>query len=126
MEQVLSLLRAGAHGYFLQGDAKENMEAAIRAVVRRELWVSAKIAGQLFVHLMSEEEEEEEEGLKKLSVREVEILQLVEKAMSNKAIAVILNVKIRTVKAHLEHIFKKLGVSNRMAACHLAREKGWL
>jgi two-component system response regulator DesR len=49
-----------------------------------------------------------------------------EKGMSNNEIAVILGRRLKTVKAHLEHIFKKLGANNRMAACRLAREKGWL
>jgi DNA-binding NarL/FixJ family response regulator len=126
LEEVLAILKAGAHGYFLRGDTPENMEVAIRAVMRRELWVSASLASQLVARLTREEEEEEEEGLKKLSVREVEILRLVEKGMSNKEIAVILGRKLKTVKAHLEHIFKKLEVHNRMVACQVAREQGWL
>jgi len=121
LEETLILLRAGAHGYFLRGDTRENMAAAIRAVARREPWFSHKIAAQFFARLNAKEEEEG-----KLTARQVEILQLVEKGMSNKAIALILHRKLRTVKSHLEHIFKELGVSNRTEACRVAREKGWL
>jgi len=124
IEEVLALLKAGAHGYFLRGDSKENMEAAIRAVIRREPWFSPKIAMHLLARLDAEEEEEEEEG--QLTVREREVLQMVEKGMSNQMIALLLNRRLRTVKAHLEHIFRKLGVNNRMTACLVAREKGWL
>jgi DNA-binding NarL/FixJ family response regulator len=121
LEQVLPLLRAGAHGYFLRGDSKENMEAAIRAVERREPWFSAQIMAQLLARQNSKEEEE-----KKLTPRQLEVLQLVGRGMSNKMIALILHCELRTVKSHLEHIFERLGVSSRTEAYRVARDRGWL
>jgi DNA-binding NarL/FixJ family response regulator len=52
----------------------------------------------------------------KLTLRELEILKLIAKGISNKEIAVELNISSRTVKSHMVDIFRKLDVSSRTAA----------
>lgn len=59
-----------------------------------------------------------------LSAREVEVLSLVAKGLSNRAIAKQLVVSEATVKSHLVHAFTKLDVDNRTAAVVAARERG--
>lgn len=55
-----------------------------------------------------------------LTPREAEVLACVAQGKSNSEIAVILGMNMLTVKKHLEHIFRKLGVENRTAAAMLA------
>jgi ATP/maltotriose-dependent transcriptional regulator MalT len=61
-----------------------------------------------------------------LSAREIEVLALVARGVSNKLIAKDLRISEATVKTHLLHIFAKLGVDDRTAAVTAAMEKGVL
>jgi DNA-binding NarL/FixJ family response regulator len=61
-----------------------------------------------------------------LSVRELEVLALVAKGLSNKEIARKLKISEATVKTHLLHTFEKLGVDDRTAAVTVALERGIL
>jgi LuxR family maltose regulon positive regulatory protein len=61
-----------------------------------------------------------------LTPRELEILGLVAQAMSNKRIALTLNITFGTVKWNVKNILAKLGVSSRYAAISLARQQGLL
>jgi LuxR family maltose regulon positive regulatory protein len=61
-----------------------------------------------------------------LSEREHEILQLLARGMSNQEIAEELFIAASTVKAHVTHVYQKLGVQKRLQAVALAREKGFL
>jgi ATP/maltotriose-dependent transcriptional regulator MalT len=61
-----------------------------------------------------------------LSAREIEVLTLVARGVSNKIIAKDLRISEATVKTHLLHIFAKLGVDDRTAAVTAAMEKGVL
>jgi DNA-binding NarL/FixJ family response regulator len=59
-----------------------------------------------------------------LTDREVEVLRLVARGLTNKEIAVDLDISTKTAGHHLEHIFEKLGVSTRAAATMVALERG--
>jgi DNA-binding NarL/FixJ family response regulator len=61
-----------------------------------------------------------------LSERELGVLKLAAKGMSNKEIAAELSLGVRTVQSHLSHIFDKLGVSSRTEAVLRALKEGWL
>jgi DNA-binding NarL/FixJ family response regulator len=61
-----------------------------------------------------------------LSAREIEVLTLVARGVSNKIIAKDLRISEATVKTHLLHIFAKLGVDDRTAAVTAAMERGVL
>jgi ATP/maltotriose-dependent transcriptional regulator MalT len=61
---------------------------------------------------------------KPLSVREFEILYLASNGLSNTKIALILSISSHTVKSHFDHIFNKLGVSNRTMAVYWAAQHG--
>ncbi len=62
----------------------------------------------------------------KPSAREVEVLELVRKGLSNKGIGRELHISEATVKTHLIHVFGKLGVDDRTAAVSVALERGIL
>ena len=61
-----------------------------------------------------------------LTVRELDVLRLVAKGLSDRAIAAELFISVRTVQTHVAHIFTKFGVTNRTAAVSAARERGAL
>ncbi len=64
------------------------------------------------------------EGPAGLTAREVEVLQLVARGMSNREIARRLVISPKTVGSHVEHIYDKIGVSTRAAATLFAMEHG--
>jgi LuxR family maltose regulon positive regulatory protein len=64
------------------------------------------------------------EGTEPLTKREQEILALLEQSMSNKHIALALNISVQTVKWNLKNMFIKLGVSSRYEAIIVARKRG--
>ncbi len=122
-EKVQDMLEAGALGYYVKGESTYvEMVTAIRAVYGGLPWFSPSLR-QGFLN-RRRITEEEEEG--KLTLRQTEVLLLVEKGLSNKEVALALGGAKRTIDFHLERVFKRLGVHNRLMACQVAREKGWL
>jgi DNA-binding NarL/FixJ family response regulator len=110
---VRKLLALGAHGYIVKNATREELIAAVRTVHRVEnrivLSVSRNTADRL-------------EGSEKsvLSSRELEVLLLVARAMSNSDIASHLHISEGTVKRHLTNIYAKLDVSSRADAAKKA------
>jgi DNA-binding NarL/FixJ family response regulator len=74
-------------------------------------------------HLSGEREKTPEAAL---TPREMEVLCLVSQGLSNYQVARELGLSVRTVEAHLTHIYNKLGVGSRTEAALLAQRKGWL
>ena len=114
---VRKLLALGAHGYIVKNATREELVAAVRTVYRVEnrvvLSVSRNTADRL-------------EGAEKslLSSRELEVLLLAARAMSNSQIASYLHISEGTVKRHLTNIYAKLGVSSRADAAKKALTSG--
>jgi DNA-binding NarL/FixJ family response regulator len=120
-ELVFGLLEAGAVGYVLKEEALETIEAAVRAVARGEPWLSPKVAAKVMKKALGKEEVEEAFPL---TEREVEVLRMVAKGLSNKEIARVLEVKERTIVFHVSNILKKLGVMSRVEAAVWAKDHG--
>jgi NarL family two-component system response regulator LiaR len=124
---VFSLLEAGAAGYLLKSIHGQELVDAIRAVYAGESVLHPSIARKVlskFARTPGKVMEEEPEEL--LSKREVEVLSLVTKGLSNKEIADELCLSIRTVQGHVGNIFNKLRVSSRTEAVVQALKKGWV
>lgn len=111
------LLTLGAHAYLVKNATREELVAAVRTVHRVPdrvvLSVSRSTADRL-----------EGAGKSTLSVRELEVLLLVARAMSNNQIASRLHISDGTVKRHLTNIYSKLGVSSRADAAKKALTNG--
>lgn len=120
-ELVFGLLEAEVVGYVLKEEALETIEAAVRAVARGESWLSPKVAAKVMKKALGKEAAEEAIPL---SEREVEVLRLVAKGLSNKEIARVLKVKERTAVFHVSSILKKLGVASRVEAAVWAKDHG--
>jgi NarL family two-component system response regulator LiaR len=126
-QYILALLEAGAAGYLLKNVSGKDLVNAIRAVHAGEAVLHPAIAQKVFSRFgASSQEAEEIAKLTELSEREMEILRLAARGMSNQDIADKLFLSRRTVQAHLANIFRKMDVGSRTEAVLQALRKGWL
>ncbi len=105
-QQVQAAFAAGAKGFILKTDAARLLEEAIDALLQREPFLSGKIAGQVLNGFLSPPEIRQSST--RLTAREREIVQLLAEAKTNKDIARILGVSVKTVDAHRSNIMRKL------------------
>jgi DNA-binding NarL/FixJ family response regulator len=111
---VFRAVQAGARGYLLKGTFAEGMLEAIRHV---------HAGGRLFAREVAARATDKAER-PALTAREVGVLELVAKGLSNKEIGAALFVSEDTVKTHLKHVFTKLAVTDRTEATLLAIQRG--
>jgi two-component system, NarL family, response regulator LiaR len=125
-QYVSALLEAGAAGYLLKNINGRELIDAIRAVHAGESVLHPKIARKVLNRLLSSAPKMEGEPAEELlSERELEVLKLAAKGLSNRDIAEQLFLSIRTVQAHLGNIFSKLDVGSRTEAILFGLKKGW-
>ena len=119
-------IRAGVRGYLLKDMAPEEVVDAIRRVAAGELVVAPTMTIKMIDLLRGDQPDQEpKSSLKLLTEREREILQLLARGESNKAIAQTLSISYDTVKQHVRHILNKLNLSSRVKAAVLfAKEQG--
>jgi DNA-binding NarL/FixJ family response regulator len=119
---ALSVLQVGANGYVLKTAAPEEIIQAVRDVYAGKSVVDAVIAQKLVARIAHPPAKQVEA----LSEREMEVLVLVAKGLTNKLIAAQLNISDRTVQGHLAHIFDKLQAASRTEAVMRAVSLGWI
>jgi len=130
-EYVFALLQAGANGYLLKTAEIEKVVEAIRAVAAGQSMLAPTVAGKVVAQFTSGKSLPEaltnsQNQYDGLTDRELGILKLVGKGLSNKQIGKEIFISDRTVQAHLSNIFSKLGVSSRTEAVMYAVRKGWI
>jgi len=117
---LTNAIRAGVRGYLLKDMAPEDVVDAIRRIAAGELVVAPTMTMKLIEMLRSDQSvQEPKNSLKLLTEREREILQLLARGESNKAIANTLSISYDTVKQHVRHILTKLNLSSRVKAAVL-------
>ena len=116
---LANAIRAGVRGYLLKDMAPEDVVDAIRRVAAGELVVAPTMTIKMIEMLRGEQPDEPKNSLKLLTDREREILQLLSRGESNKAIAQTLSISYDTVKQHVRHILTKLNLSSRVKAAVL-------
>ena len=130
-EYVFALLQAGANGYLLKTAEIDELVKAIRAVAAGQSALAPPVAGKVVAQFVggkslldvSTSAQDQYDGL---TERELGILRLVGKGLSNKQIGKELFISDRTVQAHLSNIFSKLGVNSRTEAVMRAVRRGWI
>jgi len=122
---VFSLLEAGAAGYLLKNIRGVELVAAIRSVYNGESVLHPTIAGKVLRHFMPSTQGPGQSTPAVLTNRELEVLVLAAKGMSNKDIAEKLYLSVRTVQGHLARIFDKLVVGSRTEAILKGLKEGW-
>lgn len=113
-DEVMAALDAGATGYLLKDAPRQDLFAAIRSVAGGDQVLSAAVVDRA----------EGRSPGQQLTAREVEVLRLVSKGLSNRDIASELFVSQATVKTHLSHVYDKLGAPDRAAAVAIALGRG--
>ena len=108
-------LRAGARGYIMKEAGGENLLAAIRQVLRGEVYVSPRMAARILDDLSSRRPRGSSSPIEKLTDREFEIFQLIGHGNSTRDIAEQLHLSPKTVDVHRGHIKEKLGLTDATA-----------
>jgi len=111
---VLSAVRVGAAGYLLKGTPYRKIKEALLEIHAGGSVIQPNLARTLLNIFMEQERLKTE--VKPLSKREKEILNYIAKGLSNKEVAEVLGLSSTTVRTHLEHIYEKLNVTNRVEA----------
>ena len=128
-DSILDAAKAGARGFILKRTLPSVLIQAIRKIHSGEIWVDRQVnCAEAFVEIVrrtyvDDAETAENEITTLLSKRELEVLTLVAKGLTNGEIAKKLFVSPETVKQHLHHIFQKLNVKNRTQAALLMQHK---
>lgn len=113
---VVRALDAGAIGYLLKDLPHEEITRAVRAAARGEPVLAPGVARRIMGRARGA-------AADALTAREIDVLQLAARGHTNSDIAQELFVSATTVKAHLNHIYRKLGVGDRTAAVTTALER---
>lgn len=120
---IMAVLQAGANGYVLKTASPSEIIQAVRNVHAGNSAIDAAILKKMIAEMGAHEESQ---PIEKLTRREMDVLTLVGKGFTNKAIGVQLGISDRTVQGHLAHIFDKLHAASRTEAVMRAVSLGWL
>jgi NarL family two-component system response regulator LiaR len=122
---VFSLLDAGASGYLLKDVSGQEIINAVNAVIRGESVLHPVIARKV-INRFFPAHADKKDLEKVLGERELEVLRLASKGIGNQEIADRLNLSLRTIEAHMRHIFIKLQVGSRTEAVFYALKQKWI
>jgi len=120
---VMAVLQAGANGYVLKTASPREIIRAVRDVHAGNSALDAAIVGKVMAQMSAGRWAK---PVEKLTDREMEVLALVAKGRTNRAIGMQLGISDRTVQGHLAHIFNKLQAGSRTEAVMQAVSLGWL
>jgi two-component system NarL family response regulator len=113
-EEIYQAVKAGARGYLSKNAPREEIVAAIETVIAGGIYLPERM-----VQWMAERE-----SRTGLSAREIEILEMVSRGLTNKEIAGVLQISHYTVRNHINHISAKLQVADRTEAATVALRQG--
>lgn len=127
-DKQIDILVLGAAGYCDESEPPELLKRAIDSILQGDIWVRRSLVPKVIAalsrgrqhqadQLKSEDLQARIKLLENLSIREMEVAEMIQIGESNKRIAMVMNISERTVKAHLSSIFRKLSIDDRL---HLA------
>jgi DNA-binding NarL/FixJ family response regulator len=108
-EYVVQALRAGAAGYMLKDSATSELELALHAVARGEIYLSPAISRGIVEDYL-QKKTTPDSPLDQLTTRQREILQLIAEGKSSKEIAYILDLNVKTIETHRAQLMKRLNI----------------
>jgi DNA-binding NarL/FixJ family response regulator len=123
-EYVYEALRVGASGFLLKDAPEDQLVAAIRVAADGGSMFAPSVTRRLIEEFAKRAGREAPPELEELTPRELEVLRLLARGLSNQEIAATLVVSEHTAKTHVAHILQKLSLSDRTQAVVLAYESG--
>jgi DNA-binding NarL/FixJ family response regulator len=118
---IEGLLNAGSAGYLTKEEANERIVEAVRGVARgQDGWLSRRISAKLMRRSMGGNRD----PLTDLSAREIDVVRLLAKGLTNGQMAIELGIAERTVRFHLHNIYDKIGLRGRGEAIVWAVQQG--
>ncbi|HNA89691.1 MAG TPA: response regulator transcription factor [Anaerolineales bacterium] len=123
-EWVFDAIRAGASGYLLKDTPRQKIIEAIRGTIDGKSFVDPVVAGKLLNQVANNQTQPASILTDKLTERELDVLRLLAKGMTNTDIAGTLHLSEGTVRNHVSAILEKLGVSDRTQAAVIAIQHG--
>jgi two-component system, NarL family, response regulator LiaR len=120
-DKLYPVIEAGALSYLLKTSKANEIADAVRAAMKGEPVLEAKVTGKMLSKMRRAEEAKPHESL---TAREIEVLRLIAEGKTNQEIADTLFITVKTVKTHITHILSKLQVDDRtQAAIYAHRNK---
>jgi DNA-binding NarL/FixJ family response regulator len=115
-EKLLNMILSGASGYLLKDISSEDLYKSILDVIQGGSSMSPSVAFKLLEYVKTAPKTVHSSSIELLTTREKEILELIKTGLQNKEIAEKLHISPQTVRKHLENIYDKLQVNNRVEA----------
>ena len=115
-EYIYEALRAGASGFVLKDDPAEQLIAAIRTVAAGDALLSPAVTTRVIEQFTKIPRHEPSPAIAELSARELDVLRLIARGLSNAEIGQELFISETTVKTHVTHILQKLDLRDRVQA----------
>jgi DNA-binding NarL/FixJ family response regulator len=120
--EIFSAMGAGADGCLLVDNSLPLLQKAIESTLTGAIWLDGMLAPKIKSTLsyLVNISQTSKDTARALSVRELEVLELLSQGLSNREIAERLTLSSDTIKTHMRHILKKLSVSDRTKAAIIA------
>ena len=125
-QSLFALLEAKVSGYLLKTVRGQELISTIRAIYAGESVLQPSIARKVIEGYNASTRPGSKGMTGPLTKKEMDVLRLASKGITNKEIAEELNLKVQTVRGRLKKVFKKLNVSSRTEAVMYAMKKGWI
>jgi DNA-binding NarL/FixJ family response regulator len=116
------VLRAGANGYIMKQEGRKKLMLAIRHVLKGETYVSDAVKESILQNLSSTGRKMAASSIDRLSDRELEVFQFISRGYGTRQIADSLNVSMKTIETHREHIREKLNLKTTFELMQYALE----
>jgi len=123
---IFALLQAGAHGYLLKTADSSQLAGAVRAVQRGEPALDPSVTRRMVEQLTAGRPAGAAGIAETLTERELEVLRLAARGLTNKAIGQALGISDRTVQGHLANLYAKLDAGSRTEAVTEGLRRGWI
>jgi len=123
---VQAVLEAGANGYVLKNASSDEIVQAVHTVHEGQMALDPVVARKIVSRWMSAGQTPPEPAETRPTPRETQVLKLLTRGFTNKAIAAQMKISERTVQGHIASLFDKLGASSRTEVVVRAAQLGWV
>jgi len=120
-EFIIRALENGASGYLVKEAASDQLAEAVRTVARGEVYLGPRVPKSVLSRLTTEARQDPYD---KLTLRERQVLQLIAEGKTNRQVAEVLDLSVKTVDTHRAHMMRKLGIHDQTTLVKYALRRG--